>query len=52
MGALSYSSYVIGALQSDQRLPFDIQRLKELVQMEASSWQRHRGWITYVEAKR
>ncbi|KIM92426.1 hypothetical protein PILCRDRAFT_810481 [Piloderma croceum F 1598] len=44
-------SYVIGALQSDQRLPFDMRRLKELVQMEASSWRRHRGWITGAEAK-
>ncbi|KAI6112390.1 hypothetical protein EDD17DRAFT_1875382 [Pisolithus thermaeus] len=38
-------SYVIRALQADVLLPFDVRELRELVQMEAGSWQRHRGWI-------
>ncbi|KAI6020100.1 hypothetical protein PISMIDRAFT_678671 [Pisolithus microcarpus 441] len=38
-------SYVIGALQADALLPFDLRELRELVQMEAGSWQRHRAWI-------
>ncbi|KIK96913.1 hypothetical protein PAXRUDRAFT_825475 [Paxillus rubicundulus Ve08.2h10] len=42
-------SYVVGALQADKRLPFDMERLKGLVQMEASSWQRHRQWIASRE---
>ncbi|KAF9242290.1 ribonuclease H-like protein, partial [Melanogaster broomeanus] len=42
-------SYVVGALQADARLPFDMERLKELVRMEASSWQRHRQWISSKE---
>jgi hypothetical protein len=28
-----------------------MQRLKELVQMEAGSWQRHRVWIAGVQAE-
>ncbi|KIJ59879.1 hypothetical protein HYDPIDRAFT_43722 [Hydnomerulius pinastri MD-312] len=42
-------SYVIGALQADARLPFDMGKLKEFVRMEASSWQRHRQWISSRE---
>ncbi|EGO26669.1 hypothetical protein SERLADRAFT_436475 [Serpula lacrymans var. lacrymans S7.9] len=38
-------SYVIGALQADTSLPFNMDKLKELVRMESSSWQRHRQWI-------
>ncbi|KAI5994533.1 ribonuclease H-like domain-containing protein [Pisolithus marmoratus] len=38
-------SYVIGALQADALLPFDLRELRELVQTEAGSWQRHRTWI-------
>lgn len=41
----SNSSYVVKALQLDAQLTFDMDQLKELVQMEASSWQRHRQWI-------
>jgi hypothetical protein len=43
------SSYIIGALQSDPSLPFDMDRLKALVQMEAGSWRRHRDWILEVD---
>ncbi|KIJ05572.1 hypothetical protein PAXINDRAFT_93282 [Paxillus involutus ATCC 200175] len=42
-------SYVVGALQADRRLPFDMERLKDLIRMEASSWQRHRQWIASRE---
>ncbi|KAF8557464.1 ribonuclease H-like protein [Imleria badia] len=42
-------SYVVGALQADPRLPFDMAELKALVLMEASSWQRHRQWIASRE---
>ncbi|KAH0831103.1 ribonuclease H-like protein [Lanmaoa asiatica] len=42
-------SYVIGALQADPRLPFDMDELKALVVMEAGSWQRHRQWIASRE---
>ncbi|EIN14444.1 ribonuclease H-like protein [Punctularia strigosozonata HHB-11173 SS5] len=43
-------SYVIGALQADPRLPFSLERLKTLVQLEASSWARHRDWIMRTSA--
>jgi hypothetical protein len=46
---MSTSSYVIKALESDRSLPFDMDRLKALVQMEAGSWQRHRDWILEAE---
>jgi hypothetical protein len=51
MNAISSSSYVIQALQMDKGLPFDMKGLKELVQMELGSWQRHRGWIATAEAE-
>ncbi|TFK67626.1 hypothetical protein BDN72DRAFT_730012, partial [Pluteus cervinus] len=38
-------SYIIGALQHDPSLPFDWDALLELLQMEITSWERHRGWI-------
>ncbi|KAG6907110.1 hypothetical protein DXG01_010486 [Tephrocybe rancida] len=38
-------SYVVSALQADPKLPFDVERLRQLVQMEATSWERHRVWI-------
>ncbi|KAF8625068.1 hypothetical protein AX15_005550 [Amanita polypyramis BW_CC] len=38
-------SYVIGALQADSELPFDMEKLRELVQMDTGSWERHRDWI-------
>ncbi|TFK67625.1 ribonuclease H-like protein [Pluteus cervinus] len=37
--------YVIGALQDDITLPFNFDALRELVQMEISSWDRHRDWM-------
>ncbi|KAH7912503.1 hypothetical protein BJ138DRAFT_1178784 [Hygrophoropsis aurantiaca] len=42
-------SYVVGALQADTSLPFDMDKLKSLVRLEASSWQRHRQWIQEAE---
>ncbi|KAG9313751.1 ribonuclease H-like protein [Chiua virens] len=42
-------SYVVGALHADPRLPFNMNDLKTLVLMEASSWQRHRQWIASRE---
>jgi hypothetical protein len=45
------SSYVIGALKSDPSLPFEMERLKALVQMEAGSWRRHQGWILEIGRK-
>lgn len=38
-------SYVIGALQADTTLPYSMAALKDLVQLEAGSWVRHRDWI-------
>ncbi|KAH0581104.1 hypothetical protein H2248_012231 [Termitomyces sp. 'cryptogamus'] len=38
-------SYVIYALQADPKLPFDIEKLRRLVQMDATSWARHRTWL-------
>lgn len=38
-------SYVVGAIQADTSLPFDMSKLLELVRMEAGSWQRHRAWL-------
>ncbi|TFY80352.1 hypothetical protein EWM64_g3659 [Hericium alpestre] len=39
------SSYVVNALDADQRLRFSMKALKVLVQMEAGSWTRHRDVI-------
>lgn len=44
-------SYVIRALETDPALPFSIDRLKALVQLEAGSWTRHRNWIVKAEAQ-
>ncbi|KAF9463221.1 ribonuclease H-like domain-containing protein [Collybia nuda] len=38
-------SYVIGALQSGPQLPFEMTKLRDLVQSDAQSWVRHRDWI-------
>ncbi|TFK67624.1 ribonuclease H-like protein [Pluteus cervinus] len=38
-------SYVIKALQDDPSLPFDLDTLRQLVQMEIGSWDMHRNWI-------
>ncbi|KAG1763785.1 hypothetical protein EDD22DRAFT_885926 [Suillus occidentalis] len=43
-------SYVVGAIQADRSLPFDMSKLLELVKMEAGSWSRHREWL--MDAKR
>ncbi|KAI0824507.1 ribonuclease H-like protein [Trametes gibbosa] len=42
-------SYVIRALQADPALPFSMDRLKALVQLEAGSWVRHRDWILQMD---
>ncbi|KAG0699052.1 hypothetical protein DFH29DRAFT_938237 [Suillus ampliporus] len=42
-------SYVVGAIQADVSLPFDMSKLLELVKMEAGSWQRHRAWLMDAE---
>lgn len=39
------SSYVVKALEVDKNLPFKMDRLHELVKMEAGSWRRHQEWI-------
>jgi hypothetical protein len=44
----TFRSYVIGALQADPTLPFEMKRLRKLVQMESGSWERHRAWILKV----
>jgi len=44
-------SYIVMALQLDNQLPFDMHRLKELVRMDASSWQRHWDWIVCASAE-
>ncbi|KAG6817015.1 hypothetical protein H0H87_000637 [Tephrocybe sp. NHM501043] len=38
-------SYVVSALQADPELPFDVEKLRQLVQMDAPSWERHRLWV-------
>jgi hypothetical protein len=42
-------SYVVGAIQADTSLPFDMSKLLELVKMEAGSWSRHRAWLIDAE---
>ncbi|KAG2159454.1 uncharacterized protein EDB93DRAFT_1115831 [Suillus bovinus] len=42
-------SYVVGAIQADTSLPFDMNKLLELVKMEAGSWSRHRAWLMATE---
>ncbi|KAG2347036.1 ribonuclease H-like protein [Suillus weaverae] len=42
-------SYVVGAIQADASLPFDMSKLLELVKMEAGSWSRHREWLMDAE---
>lgn len=44
-------SYVVGALQKDNSLPFDRERLHNLVRSDAGSWQRHHDFMEEV-AKR
>ena len=39
------SSYVVRALQADRSLPYDMDRLKAFVQLDAGSWVRHKDWI-------
>ncbi|KAF8062457.1 ribonuclease H-like domain-containing protein [Lyophyllum atratum] len=45
-------TYIVSALQADPTLPFDMRKLRELVQMDAVSWVRHRDWILNVWADR
>lgn len=40
-----FRSYILGALQSDSTLPFQIDKVKDLLQMEITSWSRHHDWI-------
>ncbi|KAG2057951.1 ribonuclease H-like protein [Suillus hirtellus] len=42
-------SYVVGAIQADTSLPFNMSKLLELVKMEAGSWSRHRAWLMDAE---
>ncbi|KAG6881685.1 hypothetical protein C0995_001056, partial [Termitomyces sp. Mi166 len=44
-------SYVVHALQADPKLPFDIEKLRRLVQMDAASWTRHRTWLIDAQLK-
>ena len=44
-------SYVIGALQADSTLPFEMWKLRGLVQMDGASWVRHREWMLSVWAE-
>ena len=39
---------MVGALQADPGLPFSMEKLRELVQMDGASWERHRDWILQV----
>lgn len=39
-------TYIIGALQNDPELEYNLDKLVELVQMDLDSWSRHRNWIT------
>ncbi|KAL0946302.1 hypothetical protein HGRIS_012546 [Hohenbuehelia grisea] len=44
-------SYVVGALQSDESLQFDMKKLCSLVQVEPKSWSHHRTWIVEAAQK-
>ncbi|KAG6807398.1 hypothetical protein H0H92_007741 [Tricholoma furcatifolium] len=48
----TFITYVIYALQADPNLPFEIEKLRILVQMEATSWERHRAWLIGVFLRR
>lgn len=50
---LIHRSYVISALQFDPQLPFEMMRLRDLVQLDGRSWVRHRDWIlkTWAEGR-
>ncbi|KAF7439871.1 hypothetical protein PC9H_000208 [Pleurotus ostreatus] len=41
-------SYVIGALQADTTLPFDMRKLREIVQTETKSWSYYKPWLLQV----
>ncbi|RDB28236.1 Werner Syndrome-like exonuclease [Hypsizygus marmoreus] len=45
-------SYIVGALQADPKLPFEMWKLRELVQSDGASWVRHREWILSVWGER
>ncbi|KAF8153264.1 ribonuclease H-like domain-containing protein [Crassisporium funariophilum] len=38
-------SYIVGALQADPALEWNVDELRKLLQMEAGSWVRHRDWV-------
>lgn len=39
------SGSVVGAIQSNPSLPFDMDRLKDFVQLDEGSWERHGAWV-------
>ncbi|KAK7683603.1 hypothetical protein QCA50_013441 [Cerrena zonata] len=43
-------TYVVRAIQANPALPFDMNRLKEFVQLEAGSWARHKDWLVEMDA--
>ena len=52
LNTFSRRSYVIGALQADSALPFEMKKLRELVQMDSGSWIRHREWVCRLWSER
>ena len=52
VNTFSRRSYVIGALQADSTLPFEMKKLRELVQMDAGSWIRHKEWVWHLWSER
>lgn len=48
-----HRSYIISALQFDPQLPFEMMKLRDLVQSDGRSWVRHRDWIlkTWAEER-
>jgi len=42
---------VIQALQADSTLPFDLEKLKDLIHQELGSWSRHGKWIMEMELR-
>lgn len=52
-GALTWTtrSYIVKAVQTDGTLPFNLPKLKELVQQEIGSWSRHGWWIHKLDTQ-
>jgi hypothetical protein len=46
-----HSSYVIGALENNASLPFEMTKLLALVQKDKWSWKRHRELITKMASE-